>query len=69
MRVKQATDTTDDVAIQACMPDIDRALLRENLKFTSAQRLEKFVRLARFKSALRLSSEKGRQSVVEKKDW
>ena len=42
------------------MRDIDRTLLRENLKLTPAQRLEKFVRFMRFASELRRAGEKVR---------
>jgi len=35
------------------MRDVDRTLLRENLKLTPGQRLEKFVRFASFAGELR----------------
>ena len=36
--------------IQACMRDVDRTLLRKNLKLTPTERLEKFVKFIRFTS-------------------
>jgi len=42
------------------MRDVDRTLLRENLKLTQAQRLEKFVKFVRFTSELRPAGEKAR---------
>jgi hypothetical protein len=55
-------NTTDDAAIQACMTDIDRTLLRENLKLTPAQRLKKFVNFIRFTSELRRAGETARMA-------
>ncbi len=39
--------------IEFYLRDVDRTLLRENLKLTRAQRLEKFVRFSAFASTLR----------------
>jgi hypothetical protein len=58
-------NTTDDRAIRDFMRDVDRTLLRENLKLTPAQRLEKFVKFRRFTSELRRAGEKTRRRIVE----
>ena len=42
-----------DPVVEAYMQHVDRTLLRENLKLTPAQRLEKFARFAAFASDLR----------------
>lgn len=42
-----------DPVIRAYMRHVDRTLLRENLKLTPAERLEKFVKFAAFASELR----------------
>jgi hypothetical protein len=44
--------------VQEYMNEIDRTLLRENLKLTAAQRLEKFAKFARFASKLRHAGRK-----------
>ena len=44
------------------MRDVDRTLLRENLKLTPDQRLEKFVSFMRFIAELRRAGEKARRS-------
>ena len=41
------------------MRDVDRTLLRENLKLTPAQRLDKLARFSSFASTLRQAGEKG----------
>jgi hypothetical protein len=46
--------------IDAYSCEIDLTLLRENLKLTPAQRLEKFVSFSRFASELRRAGEKAR---------
>ena len=56
---------TDEAAVQACMRDVDRTLLRENLKLTPSQRLEKFVSVARFTSEMRRAGEKTRRRMAE----
>jgi hypothetical protein len=50
--------------IEDYMRDIDRSLLRENLKLTPAQRLEKFVKFRDFTSELRRAGENARQRSV-----
>lgn len=50
----------DAAKIDIYMRDVDRTLLRENLKLTPAQRLEKFVSFSRFASRLRRAGEKVR---------
>ena len=49
-----------DPVVEAYMRDVDRTLLRENLKLSPAQRLEKFVRFASFASTLRQAGVKSR---------
>ena len=49
-----------DPVVRAYMFDVDRSLLRENLKLTHAQRLEKLVRLSAFASELRASGQKAK---------
>jgi hypothetical protein len=43
------------------MRDVDRTLLRENLKLTPAQRLDKFVKFRRFTSELGRAGEEARR--------
>jgi hypothetical protein len=50
--------------IEDYMRDIDRSLLRENLKLTPAQRLEKFMKFRGFTSELRRAGENARQQTV-----
>jgi hypothetical protein len=52
---------TDEALVQALMRDVDRTLLRENLKLTPAQRLEKFVEAARFTAELRRAGQRMRR--------
>ena len=58
-------DAVNRDLVREHMRDIDRTLLRENLKLTPAQRLDKFVRFARFTSKLRRAGEKARRRIVE----
>jgi len=44
------------------MRDVDRTLLRENLKLTPEQRLEKFASFMRFIAELRRAGENARRS-------
>ncbi|MEY2511588.1 MAG: hypothetical protein QOE26_2351 [Verrucomicrobiota bacterium] len=46
------------------MRDIDRSLLRENLKLTPAQQLEKFMKFRDFTSELRRAGENARQKRI-----
>jgi hypothetical protein len=48
------------------MRDIDRTLLRENLKLTAEQRLRKFAAFMQFVSELRRAGEKARRSAETK---
>ena len=50
----------DDPVVRAYMRDIDRSLLRENLKLTHAERLEKFVHFSSFAAELRRAGEEAR---------
>jgi len=50
--------------IEDYMRDIDRTLLRENLKLTPAQRLEKFVKFRDFASELRRAGENTRRQLI-----
>ena len=56
------TFSMNEAKIQALMRDVDRSLLRENLKLTPAQRVEKFVSVVRLALELR---EAGIRSRVE----
>jgi hypothetical protein len=53
--------------IEDYMRDIDRSLLRENLKLTPAQRLEKFMKFRDFTSELRRAGENARQKAITSK--
>ena len=50
--------------IEDYMRDIDRSLLRENLKLTPAQRLEKFMKFRDFTSELRRAGENARRQPI-----
>jgi hypothetical protein len=50
----------NDPVVAAYLRDVDRTLLRENLKLTPAQRLEKLVRFASFARALRHAGRRAR---------
>jgi hypothetical protein len=54
------TTTVRDPVLEVYLRDVDRTLLRENLKLTPGQRLEKFVRFAGFASTLRAAGERHR---------
>ena len=51
----------DAAEIDNRMGDVDRTLLRENLKLTPSQRLEKFVSFMRFTSELQRASKETHQ--------
>ena len=53
---------SDNDSVRDFMPDVDRTLLRENLKLTSEQRLEKFSSFMRFIAELRRAGENARRS-------
>jgi hypothetical protein len=55
------TDTLDPV-IAVYMRDVDRTLVRENLKLTPAERLDKFARFAAFASKMRRAGERAQAS-------
>ena len=57
----------DATKIEDYMRDIDRTLLRENLKLTPAQRLEKFVKFRDFASELRRAGENARLQLLTDK--
>lgn len=48
------------------MRDVDRSLLRENLKLTPAQRLEKFVSIVRIAFELREAGVRSRAGLTTK---
>lgn len=54
--------TADDDVVRDLMGDVDRTLLRENLKLTAEQRLEKFSSFMRFIAELRRAGENVRRS-------
>ncbi len=51
-----------DPVVRFYMRDVDRTLLRENLKLTPAQRLEKYARFASFASTLREAGRRARNA-------
>ena len=55
----KATPNIDPV-LAVYMRDVDCTLLRENLKLTPAQRLEKLARFASFASTLRKAGERAK---------
>jgi hypothetical protein len=54
------TETYRDPVVEVYMRDVDRTLLRENLKLTPAQRLEKLVSFSSFASTLREAGKRAR---------
>ena len=46
-------DVYRDPVVEVYLRDVDRTLLRENLKLTPAQRLEKLMRFSSFAASLR----------------
>ncbi len=52
---------SEDPVIQVYMRDVDRTLLRENLKLTPAQRLDKFVKYMAFLEELRRAGAEARK--------
>jgi hypothetical protein len=63
MRDDQKTAVAEfiDPVIEAYKKDIDRTLLRENLKLTPAQRLEKLQRFAEFVQELQDAGRRARK--------
>lgn len=55
------------ITIDNLMRDVDRTLLRENLKLTPAQRLENLVSFIRFASELRRSVARAREKQFGQK--
>jgi hypothetical protein len=55
-----------DPVIEAYKRDVDRSLLRENLKLTPAERAQKLVAFARFAAELQ---EAGRRARVADPSW
>ena len=51
------SSTYIDPVVEFYMRDVDRSLLRENLKLTPGQRLEKLARFASFATTLRRSGQ------------
>jgi hypothetical protein len=69
VRVLTMSDTTElapadycDPVIEAYKKDVDRTLLRENLKLTVQQRFEKFERFLEYVQELREAGRRLRQS-------
>ena len=54
------TKTYRDPVVEAYMPGVDRTLLRENLKLTPAQRMEKLVSFSSFAATLRQAGQRAR---------
>jgi hypothetical protein len=59
LNLMKAVANSDDV--RDYMHDVDRTLLRENLKLTAEQRLRKFAAFMQFVSELRRAGEKLRR--------
>jgi hypothetical protein len=57
----------EDPVVRAYMRGVDRSLLRENLKLTPAERLEKLVRFSSFASKLRQAGQKARTARRRKR--
>ena len=55
-----------DPVVEAFMTGVDRTLLRENLKLTPAQRLEKLLRFSSFAAELRRA---GKRARLRRKGW
>ena len=49
-----------DPVVESYMRDVDRSLLRENLKLTPAERLEKLVRFSSFAATLKQAGQRAR---------
>jgi hypothetical protein len=60
--LRMKTETYRDPVVEAYMRDVDRTLLRENLKLTPAQRLDKLVNFSEFAAELRAAGERARRS-------
>jgi hypothetical protein len=54
------TETYRDPVVEVYMRDVDRTLLRENLKLTPAQRLEKLASFSSFAATLREAGKRAR---------
>ena len=54
---------SDDGIVRELMRDIDRSLLRQNLKLTPEERLAKFASFMRFIAELRRAGENARRSA------
>ena len=52
-----------DPVIEAYKKDVDRTLIRENLKLTPAQRVEKLIALQRFAEELREAGRRAKKPV------
>ena len=50
--MKTFVNVTDEAVVQALMRDVDRTLLRENLKLTFEQRVQKHLRAAQMMEEL-----------------
>ena len=56
------TEPYRDPVVELYMRDVDRTLLRENLKLTPTQRLEKLVSFSSFAATLREAGARARRS-------
>ena len=56
------TKTYRDPVVEVYMRDVDRTLLRENLKLTPTQRLEKLASFSSFAAELRAAGARARRS-------
>ena len=66
MTIDDLPPITPDPVIEAFKKDVDRTLLRENLRLTVDQRLEQLQEMARLDAELAASRQRHRASVLEK---
>ena len=60
------TESYLDPVVEVYKRDLDRTLLRENLKLTHAQRLEKLVNFSAFAAELRAAGARARRAKSNK---
>ena len=57
---------TPDPVIEAYKKDVDRTLLRENLKLTVTERLEKLMALQRFAAEMQRAGKEARRKAAQR---
>jgi hypothetical protein len=60
-RMEPEEPTQEDAVIEAYKRDVDRTLIRENLKLTVTQRFEKLMAMQRFADELRRAGREARR--------